>query len=310
MSGIYAGDALNMCRKLKSESIDCVITSPPYWSLRDYGIAGQLGLEKDFNEYIDKLIRVFNEIKRILKSTGTLWVNLGDTYSNSGGSGKNQTIHKQFGKVQKINKYSAGTVPHRVKSLPSKCLVQIPARFAIKMVDNGWILRNEIIWRKNNVMPSSAKDRLTVDFEKVFFFVKAKKYYFKQLFEPYIKPLNRWGGETLKAEKESLWDKNTGQKSYRNRSMRPNPKGRNKRTTWDINTKPFKGAHFAVFPEKLVEPMLEAGCPENGIVLDPFCGSGTVAVVAKRFNRRYVGFDLNPEYVKIAEERLMSIDKE
>ena len=166
-------------------------------------------------------------------------------------------------------------------------------------------LRNQIIWHKPNQMPSSAADRFTVDFEKIFFFVKQSTgYYFEQQLEPYTEPMNRWAGDNLEANGKSDWDNGTGQSTYRNRNMRPNPDGKNMRTVWSINTKPFPDAHFAIFPETLVERMIKSGCPENGIVLDPFMGAGTTAVTARKLNRNYIGYDLNPDYVKMANDRL------
>jgi site-specific DNA-methyltransferase (adenine-specific) len=153
-------------------------------------------------------------------------------------------------------------------------------------------------------MPANVKDRFTVDFEPVFFFTKKQQYYFMQQLEPYTKPLDRWVGDNLIARGQSAWAAGTGQKIYRNRNMRPNPAGRNMRTTWSINTQAFKGTHFAVYPEKLVERMLLAGCPPSGTVLDPFIGAGTTAVVARKLNRNYVGIEMNPEYVTMANERL------
>jgi site-specific DNA-methyltransferase (adenine-specific) len=181
----------------------------------------------------------------------------------------------------------------------------IPYRFAWQMVEaQGWVLRNIINWHKPNQMPCSARDRFTVDFEPVFFFTNNQKYYFAQQLEPYTKPLDRWAGDTLTAEGQSAWVAGTGQQIYRNRNMRPNPKGRNMRTTWSICTRGFKGAHFAVYPEKLAERMVRAGCPPGGVVLDPFFGSGTTGVVARKLGRNYVGIELNPEYVEMAKERL------
>jgi site-specific DNA-methyltransferase (adenine-specific) len=174
------------------------------------------------------------------------------------------------------------------------------------MIETGWILRNIIVWHKPNQMPSSAKDRFTVDFEPVFFFTKKQQYYFVQQLEPYVKPLDRWSGDNLTARGQSAWAARTGQKAYRNRNMRPNPEGRNMRTVWSINTVPFKGAHFAAYPEKLVRRLLLAGCPPNGIVLDPFMGAGTTAIAAKKLNRNYVGIEMNPEYVAMANERINS----
>ena len=244
----------------------------------------------------------------MLKPEGTCFVNLSDTYGAIGsGTTKNADISKYIEnskQVYVLPNESAKSSKFRESTL-NKSLLMIPERFAIKMIDNKWILRNEIIWHKPNQMPSPAKDRFTVDFEKIYFFVKkSKDYYFEQQLEPYTKLMNRWGGDVLKANGESEWDKGTSQSTYRKRNMRPNENGKNMRTVWSINTKPFSEAHFAVYPEPLVERMLKAGCPENGIVLDPFMGAGTTAVVAKQLNRNYIGFDLNEEYIKIANKRI------
>jgi DNA modification methylase len=393
---IIQGDSLEVLKTLPDESVDCVITSPPYWALRDYGCEGQLGLEPTFQEYIDKLCNIFDEVKRVLKKEGTCWVNIGDTYM--GNSSYSEKGRQGFGndKIGMINKtkkevklvkatdggkYGVKDIGDRLKCFGSdevkdKCLCQIPSRFAIEMTNRGWILRNEIIWHKPNCMPSSAEDRFTVDFEKVFFFVKSKKYYFEQILEPYTAPLDRWGGDNLKADNESEWDKGTEQSTYRTRNMRPNEEGRNKRTVWSITTKGFSEAHFATYPEALVEPMIKSGCPQfvcskcgkarekiiidtgerkniekytgqatkeydsakaqnpsetkrrilesmskikkeiwtdcgcnsgwkSGIVLDPFSGSGTTGRVAIDNGREYIGIELNPEYIKIQEKRLM-----
>ena len=184
----------------------------------------------------------------------------------------------------------------------------IPERFAIKMIDIGWILRNQIIWHKPNQMPSSATDRFTVDFEKIFFFVKQSKgYYFEQQLEPYTEPLDRWAGQMIRGNYKSKTDQFAVQERN-GRDMRPNPEGKNMRTVWSTNTEPFPETHFATYPEKLVERMIKAGCPENGLVLDPFMGAGTTAVTtavtARKLNRNYIGIELNPEYIKIANRRL------
>ncbi len=253
--------------------MDLVVTSPPYWNLRDYGVDGQIGLEKDSTEYIEKLCMVFDEVWKVLKDTGCIFVNLGDSY------------------------------------LPNKSLAQIPSLFSIEMCKRGWILRNEIIWHKPNAMPSSAKDRFTVDYEKIFFFTKKPKdYFFKQYLDPYTTPLERWGGGTLEPnEGASTWEEGTGQKSYRKRNFRPNPEGRNKRTVWSINTKSTMNKHYATYPEQLVEFPIEVGCPLGGVVLDPFMGSGTTAIVALKKNRSYLGIELNPKYIDIANGRLGEI---
>mgnify|MGYP000944361825 CR=1 FL=1 len=295
---IIQGDSLEILKTLPSESVDCVVTSPPYWALRDYGVDGQLGLETSFQEYIIKLCDIFDEVKRVLKSSGTCWVNIGDTYN---GNKENKTDKKVSSHLKETTKNL-----HKKKSLElqTKCLLQIPSRFAIEMCSRGWILRNEIVWHKPNAMPSSVTDRFSVDYEKLFFFVKEKKYYFKQQCEPYVAPMNRWGGDKLKAGGESGWDKGTKQKTYRERNMRPNKQGRNKRCVWAIPTKPFAEAHFATFPEKLIETPISAGCPNGGIVLDPFFGSGTTGLVAIKQGKKYIGIELNPEYIKIAENRI------
>jgi len=280
---IIQGDALSELKKLSSESIDMVITSPPYWALRDYGVEGQLGLEPTFQEYINKLCDIFDEVKRVLKKEGTCWVNLGDTYS---GNKEGKTDNK----VSSYLKDNCQGI-HKKATIQEKCLCQIPSRFAIEMTNRGWILRNEIIWHKPNCMPSSVKDRFTVDFEKIFFFVKSKKYYFETQYQ----------NSTYKDNRLGLGRLNYGGK--RNTSVVVSEK-RNMRAVWKITTKGFSEAHFAVYPEKLIETPIKAGCPEKGIVLDPFFGAGTTGLVAQKLNRNWIGIELNPEYIKIANKRL------
>jgi len=294
---IILGDALTELKKLPDARVDMCITSPPYWGLRDYGIEGQLGLEPTFQEYIDKLCTIFDEVKRVLKPEGTCWVNLGDTYgSGKGEEGDKKKIHSLEHK-KKVKGYE-------------KCLLQIPSRFSIEMCNRGWILRNTIIWYKPNCMPSSVKDRFTVDFEYLFFFAKQKKYYFEQQFEQYTEPMNRWGGDKLKADGKSTWDEGTGQDSYRDRDMRPNKEGRNKRCVWKIPTKPYKEAHFAVYPEELITTPIKAGCPEGGIVLDPFIGSGTTGRVATSLKRNYLGIDIQDNYRCLQGKRTSNVQIE
>jgi DNA modification methylase len=305
---IILGDCLSGIKQIPDNSVDCCISSPPYWSLRDYGVGGQIGLEEDYQEYIKRLIDIYNEVQRVLKPTGTCFVNLGDTYAGSGnGATKNADTNKYIEKSKQVYVLPNGTgkaYKFRKTSL-NKSLLMIPERFAIEMINNGWILRNQIIWHKPNQMPSSAKDRFTVDFEKIFFFVKEPMgYYFEQQFEPYTKPLDRWGGQIIRGDYKTKTNQFSMQERE-GRNMRPNPEGKNMRTVWSINTKPFSGAHFAVFPERLVERMIKSGCPEGGIVLDPFMGAGTTAVVAQKLNRNYTGFELNPTYKQMAEDRLI-----
>ena len=298
LNKIYCGDSLEVLKTFPNESIDCCVTSPPYWGLRNYQMDDQLGLEPKFEEYIKNLQSIFNEIYRILKNIGTCFVNLGDTY---GGSGKG------VGGTDSKEVFNFATIPKVESEIENKCLVQIPSRFALAMCDNGWVLRNELIWHKPNSMPTSAIDRFTVDFEKIFFFVKQQKYYFEQQLEPYKNELDRWGGEQKRHPVNEKTDPNgkaNANSLARERDMRPNKEGKNMRTVWSINTEPFPEAHFATYPELLVNRMIKAGCPENGIVLDPFMGAGTTGLVARKLDRNYVGIELNPKYIEIANKRI------
>ena len=281
---IIQGDTLSVLKEFPNESVDMVMTSPPYWNLRDYGEDKQLGLEYTTKEYIDSLYTIFEESKRVLKNEGTLWINIRDTYSK-------------------------GIKRSGVKN---KSLSMIPERLAIKMIDNGWILRNTIIWHKPNAMPDSCKNRFTMDYEYLYMFSKQEKYYFKTQYEPYTSVHGKDSNTISKKEKELLDTKmvrHGGDGSTLNKPSMWNPKGRIKRTTWDINTKPFKGSHFAPYPEELIECPIDAGCPENGIVLDIFMGSGTTGVVAKKQNKNYIGIELNKDYIDIANNRINKITK-
>lgn len=389
---VFNESALTGLKNIEDEVVSCTISSPPYWGLRSYGTnpqiwggesncshkwkeikaagdhtfrpgksttvgnnlkkdiwqgnlttqlcekcgawEGELGLEPTKEMFVNHLCDIFDEVKRVTRKDGTCWVNLGDSYSGG----------KEAG-------------------LPDKCLCMIPERFAIEMCNRGWTLRSKIYWKKGNAMPTSASDRFTNETEEIYFFVKNKEYYFEQQFDPYTEPMNRWGGQKLEAKGKSLWDEGTGQSSYRDRDLRPDPRGKNKRNVWEISTVANPHGHFAMFPEKLVETPILAGCPEficnkcgrprtkvyekvgeeqrrwsknnadespynkqgsmqniykdkgltdcgcnagfrPGIVLDPFMGAGTTAIVAKKLNRDYLGFELNPKYCEICEERL------
>lgn len=305
LNRIICGDAFSVLRKFPDESIDCVITSPPYWALRDYQVEGQIGLEASIEEYLEKLLAVFAEVRRVLKPAGTCWINFGDTYANkTKGGHRNKIQHNMFDSLTR-----RATFP-KLKtniSIPSKSLCLIPSRFAIGMVEQGWILRNEIIWHKPNAMPQSIHDRFTVDFEKIFFFVKQKKYYFRQQYEQLKNPerLRRRLLNPKKSHKhtDSYWFSAHPETSEKRR-LKMLERGRNKRCVWKIGTTNFVGQHFAVYPPKLVESPIKAGCPKGGIVLDPFMGSGTTALVAKKLGRNFIGIELNKKYVKIAQGRL------
>jgi len=363
LNRIYQGDCLEVLKTFPDNSIDCCVTSPPYYALRDYGVSGQIGLESTFHEYINHLLDLFDEVKRVLKPTGSCWVNLGDSYSgSSNGAGDKTTTNRN--KPESYKEMYKGQKPG--KQIQDKSLLQIPARFAIGMTDRGWILRNELIWYKRNCMPSSVTDRFTVDFEKIFFFVKNKKYWFEQQFENFES--NDYDRKRMESRKEYHGKWSEGYNSMPNLQrafVAGSQQGRNKRCVWTINTKPYKEAHFATFPETLIETPIKAGCPEficdkcgkarekvygrgefiqtgggriketpaiseqqkvltgyrkpidngysscscnstfsGGIVLDPFFGSGTTGVVALKQNKNFVGIELNPEYIEIAEKRL------
>ena len=315
---LYCGDSIEVLKAMASQSVNCCVTSPPYFALRDYGVDGQLGLEPTIDEYIDRLCNVFDEVKRVLRDDGTLWVNLGDTY---GGSGNGTGDYRSKADMSISGKRFDYTVKAKTNNFTQpKSLCQIPSRFAIEMCNRGWILRNEIIWHKPNCMPSSAKDRFTVDFEKIFFFVKQQKYWFETQTEP-IKTesikRNLRGNNENKYSKEGFMPggvhANTMSlpREYAGygdlNKIRANHPGRNKRAVWRVTTKGYKEAHFATYPLELIETPIKAGCPVGGIVLDPFFGSGTTAIEALRQNKRYIGIDLNPEYCEIAAKR---IDKE
>lgn len=309
LNKIICGDALATLKKFPAETIDCVVTSPPYWALRDYGVKGQIGLESSIEEYLKKLLAIFNEVHRILKPTGTCWVNFGDTYANkTKGGHRNKRQNNMFDSLT-----HRATFPKLKTNLaiPPKSLCLIPVRFAVKMIERGWILRNEIVWHKPNAMPQSIRDRFTVDFEKIFFFVKDRKYYFRQQFETLKNP-ERLKRRLLNPSNDhkhtnSYWF-SANPKVSEKRRLKMLERGRNKRCVWTIGTTNFEGNHFAVYPPKLIETPIRAGCPASGIVLDPFIGSGTTAVVAKKLHRNFISIELNPEYVGIAEKRIKNFD--
>jgi len=276
---------------------------------------GQLGLEPTFDLYIKHLCDIFDEVKRVLRKDGTCWVNIGDSYSGSGKAGNNskyQEKHTSFGKIMEKGSYGIPTK----SELEDKSLCNIPARFSIEMQNRGWILRNVIIWYKPNCMPCSVKDRFTVDFEYLFFFVKSKKYWFETIYEPHLTQEKRQDGiiRNRTMNYSSKFNENpeaynsprarTKREGYNAEKHFYSPQGRNKRAVWTITTKPFKEAHFATYPEALCETPLKAGCPEGGIVLDPFFGAGTTGLVALKQNKKFIGIELNKKYIEIAEKRL------
>ncbi len=261
---IIEGDAQSALSQYPENTFQTCVTSPPYWGLRDYGISNQIGAEMDLNEYIEKLVNVFEEVFRVLTPDGTFWLNIGDSYT-SGGRTWRDTDKKNKGRGMS---YRAPTPD----GLKPKDLVGVPWRLAFALQASGWHLRSDIIWHKPNCQPESVKDRPTRAHEYLFLLTKSEKYYYD--FDAIIEPTTEKNGS------------------------------KNRRTVWSINTTPFKDAHFAVFPPSLVKPCILAGSKKDSIVLDPFFGSGTVGEVSIETGRRCVGIELNPEYVKIAKKRI------
>ena len=301
---ILTGDALEQLRKLPPESVHTCVTSPPYYNLRDYGAAGQIGNEASVEEYLQTLVSVFREVRRVLRADGTLWVNMGDSYATRSGSQPPTNTRNSCGHTAK----------HTPQGYKYKDLIGIPWQLALALRADGWYLRQDIIWQKPNTMPESVKDRCTKSHEYIFLVSKAERYYFDAaaISEPVTSSKGnaktfRGGGAYTGGRSHD----NGAQVERESHGNQENQTGRrNKRDVWSISTKGYAGAHFATFPEKLVEPCVLAGCPVGGTVLDPFAGSGTTGVVAKRLGRGFVGCEINPAYAKMAEERIAAVSSE
>tara|TARA_B100001250_G_scaffold312891_1_gene274914 strand:- start:41 stop:1036 length:996 start_codon:yes stop_codon:yes gene_type:complete len=314
---ILHGSCLDRLKDLEDQSINTCITSPPYWGLRDYGEGEQLGLEETPEEFVENLVNVFREVKRVLRDDGTVWLNLGDSYASTtkGSGGKtNSTLNAKrdvFGNLSDDRKSQPSmkkTKNFDLKKigLKAKDLVGIPWRVAFALQADGWYLRQDIIWHKPNPMPESVRDRCTKAHEYIFLLSKSPKYYFDN---EAIKEDSVYApGKTHEVEREKGYYKgkwsNPEKGSRNDGSFKAIREKRNKRSVWKVPTKPFKGAHFATFPMDLIEPCVLAGCPEGGTVLDPFGGSGTTAQVANSHNRDAVLIELNEEYIEIAKERI------
>ena len=304
---ILHGDVLDKLKEIETESIQCVVTSPPYWGLRDYGSDGQLGLEETPELYVENMVNVFREIKRVLKDDGTCWLNLGDSYY--GGGWKGASLNKNSGDIQKAHKgtHCGEQIKHDPKHpiIKTKDLVGIPWRVALALQADGWYLRQDIIWHKPNPMPESVTDRCTKSHEYIFLLTKSAKYFYdndavrEPVAESSIGRLNQNIDQQVGTTRA-----NGGKKSNGNlKAVGDIEKGRNKRSVWTITTKPYKEAHFAVFPPKIPEICIKAGSKEGDTVLDPFFGSGTTGWVAQRLGRKWIGIELNAKYIKIAEKR-------
>lgn len=352
---LHQGEVLDILRTLPDESVNCCVTSPPYWGLRDYGTAEweggdpecdhvervasttykaskekqhkdtcakcgairkdrQLGLERTPEEYVARMVEIFREVRRVLKPDGTLWLNLGDSYNGSGGAGGDYNA----GGIKEGQPKYAG---RNDTSLKPKDLVGIPWRVAFALQADGFYLRQDIIWHKPNPMPESVTDRCTKSHEYVFLMSKSAKYYYdgdaikepqadisirrafstnnvdkrKDANNPNYAISGKAQDETYERMRQSIADGNP--------QLR-NPQLRNRRSVWTVTTKPFKGAHFATFPRDLIRPMIQAGCPADGVVLDPFMGSGTTAIEAIYQGKRYIGIDLNSDYCAMAAKRI------
>lgn len=327
-SKIIQGDCLNILKSLEEKSVNCCVTSPPYWGLRDYGVEGQLGLEATPEEYVSKMVDIFTEVKRVLRNDGTLWLNLGDSYAGVNAVGR-RDVDRKYGASDNELREKKMEFNHGLKS---KDLVGIPWRVAFALQADGWYLRQDIIWAKPNPMPESVTDRCTKAHEYIFLLAKSSDYYFdnkaiqersvcldsrmvdgfvpksvngKHIMDPQnsanrkkFKPTEAGGGTSI-----------VGHSGYFDSNGEPigQPGIRNKRSVWNVPTSPYHGAHFATFPEDLIKPCILAGSPEGGIVLDPFFGAGTTGVVCKEYRREYLGIELNPDYIKIAEQRLEQV---
>lgn len=304
LNKIYCGDVLEVMQQIDAETIDCIITSPPYWQLRDYGFKEQWGLEPTYQEYLEHLWQFMDECKRVLKKTGTAWINLGDTYGTTSGNLRQGNLG-----TNKI-KYTGTIHGYNKPAAAHKCLLLIPHRFAIGCIDRGWIVRNDIIWAKRNAMPESTTDRFSKKHEYFFLMVKSKKYYFdldgirgnhKWLLKDNVKLIGKKCKTNGDAKADNInW-------IGRSRSERYNEKGKNPGSVsdfWDINTQSSSEKHYASFNFKLIEKPIIAGCPKDGIILDPFCGTGTTLIRALQLDRQVIGIDGLKEYCKIAQKKI------
>jgi len=303
---ILSGDCRETMKTLEARSVHTCVTSPPYWGLRDYGIDGQIGKEPSPKEFVSTLVEVFEQVKRVLRDDGTLWLNLGDTYATGTTAGRQQSKNPGVGANNEEAQNSVGRVGTPA-GMKTKDLIGIPWMVAFALRDAGWYLRQDIIWAKPNPMPESVTDRCTKSHEHIFLLSKSQKYYFdhEAIKEPSTMHQSDWNEDgTQKRDSKVRGDfagKNTesGKEGFRAIS-----ETRNKRDVWTVPTLPYPGAHFATFPPALIKPCIQAGSPAGGIVLDPFGGAGTTGLVADRLGRDAILCELNPEYSKLADHRI------
>lgn len=316
---ILRGDVREMLATLPDESVHCCVTSPPYYGLRDYGVPGQLGLEPTLAEYLDNMVSVFREVRRVLRSDGTLWLNIGDSYARTGGTDRCVSATAKVGSTRNtLEQMSDRTSNAAADGLKSKDLMGVPWRLAFALQADGWYLRSDIIWHKKSTMPESVRDRPTKSHEHIFLLAKSESYYYDQVAasepvsESFAKDSRHVTGSNENNDKEGY-----------EAAGAQNPKGphsvfekwsflnrhggeltRNWRDVWSLGPEPFKEAHFATFPTEIPRRAIVAGCPITGTVLDPFLGSGTTALVADRLQRHCIGIELNPAYADMAERRI------
>lgn len=310
MSRIICADAVAGLKSLPPESIQMCVTSPPYYGLRDYGVDGQIGIEQTPQEYIERLVEVFAEVYRVLKPDGTLWLNISDSYAGSGkgpmsiqvaGNGKNKHLYDSGSRIYEMPKKWNGIKP--------KDLIGIPWMLAFALRDFGYYLRSDIIWHKLNCLPESVKDRPTKCHEHIFLLSKMPKYYYdyKAIREP-LKPVSieRYKhGRSAKTKYAGQKIQQIGIDCERENFLDFDQQFRRKRDVWEVSTNTFRmNEHFAMYPEKLIEPCILAGSKTGDVVLDPFFGSGTTGAVAKRLGREYIGIEINPKYCEKAAERI------
>ena len=307
---IHLGDCLDVLPGLEAQSVHCVVTSPPYFCLRDYGQDGQIGLEQTPAEYVAKLVQVFREVRRVLRDDGVVWLNLGDSYA-SGEVGRHDSVQvnqgrKWSGKERRYTPITSGLMP--------KSLLGIPWRVAFALQDDGWILRSDVIWAKPNPMPESVKDRPTKSHEYVFLLAKQGRYWYDAdavREEANWRRVNNPDWQYQRAKTNAKKGCNNTSGANGGFTGWRHEQGRNRRSVWTVATAPFTARkygfevdHFAVMPPKLVEPCILAGCPGGGVVLDPFCGAGTTGYVAVQQGRQFIGIELNADYVAIANARI------
>lgn len=302
---IIVGDALDELRKMPGDSVQCCVTSPPYWGLRDYGVAGQIGLEPTMSEYVARIVEVFTEVRRVLREDGTLWLNLGDSYTGprGGAQGRTDQCADRNASTQRVRERGVDRV---AEGLGKKNLCGIPWRVAFALQSDGWTLRSDIVWHKTNPMPESVTDRPTKAHEYVFLFSRSTEYFYdaEAIREPASANTHTKGsGEGRKNNPEGEGVKSNLSLHRATAAVLPY---RNARSVWSISTQPFKGAHFATFPPALAERCILAGCPVGGTVIDPFGGAGTTGLVADRLGRAAVLIEINPAYAAMARERFYS----